>query len=204
MGDRDTNGEGPSSLVTCILERIAAGDGLAESELVEIVHGSLQRISQRLMYGERVDHTLQATALVNEAWLRLRGAIADGDFKSRRNFYTAAASAMRRVLIDHARARGRAKRGGGRDRITHQGLADLITYGSQEQVLLEEDAVASLEAEDARVGQVVRLRFYAGLGVDEVASILEISRRTVLNDWASARAWLYSTLADELPESESV
>jgi RNA polymerase sigma factor (TIGR02999 family) len=137
---------------------------------------------------------LQATALVHEAWLRLVG---DGEleaFDTRGHFYTAAAEAMRRILIDHARAKGSDKRGGKASRLPLD-VVDLAQSGDLDQTLALDDAVSRLEELDPEAGHVVRLRFYAGLEVDETARVLGLSPRTTARDWAFARAWLFQQLS---------
>lgn len=164
------------------------------------VYDELRAIAHARLRGERANVTLQSTELVHEAYMRLRSA--DGHrWESRGQFFAAAAEAMRRILIDRARARGRRKRGGDADgRPAHKLSLDLAEVAAladdddPETVLALDDAIERLSQQDARVAQVVRLRFYAGLSVEEVAEVLEASARTVLRDWAFARAWLYGEL----------
>jgi len=146
------------------------------------------------MKAERPDHTLQSTALVHEAYARLVGN-GEVDWKNRAHFFHAAAEAMRRILIEHARARSGPKRGGGRVRIPLDVL-DLATQDDPGQILALEEAVSRLEKKDAEAARVVRLRFYAGLSVEEVAKAIGISERTVKRDWAFARAFLVRALDD--------
>lgn len=161
-------------------------------DLVATVYAELHRLAQQRMRGERRSHTLQTTALVHEAWLRLSGA-PSGPPADRSRFLVAAAEAMRRVLIDHARRRGADKRGGHRVRAPLN-VADLVVSEDPGQVLALDEAIVRLAAEEPRVAAVVRLRFYAGLGVDETAAALGQSRRTVLRDWEYARVWLRDAL----------
>lgn len=168
------------------------------TELLALVYDHLKRIAGARMRGERADHTLQATALVHEAWVRLAGG-ADVAWTDRAHFYAAAAEAMRRVLIEHARARGRVKRGGGLQRKPLD-VVDLAVAADPDEILALDEAIGRLEEQDARAAEIVRLRFYAGLSVDETAQALGTSRRTVLREWAFARAWLYRTL--DVPEPE--
>jgi len=186
--------------LTQLLRRAAAGEAAAAEAALPIVYGELRRIARGRMAGERADHTLQATALVHETWLKLVG-MGDGQWSDRATFYQAAATAMRRILVDHARRRGRVKRGGGgasREPITLGGvaarqpdLADAATF------LQLDEEIGKLEASDPRAGSIVRLRFFGGLDVDETAAALGLSRRTVLREWAFARAQLWAALADE-------
>ena len=145
---------------------------------------------------ERTAHTLQATALVHEAWLRLERAGVDPTRVERAHFFFAAARAMREILIDHARARGRKKRGGDRRRI---GLSRLDLAADEEpaNLLAVDEAITRLEEVDARAAEIVRLRFFAGLEFAQIAELLGCSVRTVMRDWAWARAWLYDQLGDE-------
>lgn len=189
--------EGDDDL-TQLLRRAARGESAAAEAALPRVYRELRRIAQARMAGERADHTLQPTALVHETWLKLAG-MGDADWPDRATFYHAAATAMRRILVDHARRRGRQKRGGDaqREPITlgalparQPDLADAATF------LQLDEEIARLEREDPRAGAVVRLRFFAGLDVDETAAALGLSRRTVLREWAFARAQLWSALAD--------
>jgi RNA polymerase sigma factor (TIGR02999 family) len=190
--------------LTQLLRRAAAGEAAAADAVLPIVYGELRRIAKGRMAGERSDHTLQATALVHETWLKIVG-MGDGEWSDRATFYQAAATAMRRILVDHARRRGRQKRGGGaaRDPITlgaieapKPDLADAATF------LQLDEEIARLEQSDPRAGAIVRLRFFGGLDVDETARALGLSRRTVLREWAFARARLFEALAEREPEAK--
>jgi RNA polymerase sigma factor (TIGR02999 family) len=187
--------------LTQLLRRAAAGEHGAAEAVLPIVYGELRRIAKSRMAGERADHTLQATALVHETWLKLVG-MGDGEWSDRATFYQAAATAMRRILVDHARARRRQKRGGGiaREPVTLSGIASRQPdLGDAATFLQLDDEIVRLETEDPRAGAIVRLRFFGGLGVDETAEALGLSRRTVLREWAFARARLWSALADDAP-----
>lgn len=179
----------------------------AHSELAAAVYAQLRAIAQSQMTAERPSHTLSATALVHEAYMRLGkggwGAGGGGPAPtgstmspSRGAFLHAAAEAMRRILIEHARARGRVKRGGGAGRVSLENIGDVADLALAERddggdgIVAFDEAFRRLEEHDSRIAQVVRLRFYAGLTVEETASALEVSERTVNNDWAYARAWL--------------
>jgi RNA polymerase sigma factor (TIGR02999 family) len=156
------------------------------------VHDELRVIARARMNHERRDHTLQATALVNEVYLRLLGR--DGvKWAGRSHFFRAAADAMRKVLIDYARARGAQKRGGGRAALDISGLADAAAVEPAGLLALD-DVLSRLEGVDAQAAEVVRLKFYAGLGDEAVAETLGISERTVRREWAFARAWLRDAL----------
>lgn len=174
-----------------------AAGGRPDAALINRVYAQLRAIAQRHISAERPGHTLQATALVHEAFVRL--AEAGVNWSGPGAFYHAAAEAMRRILIDHARARGASKRGGGRRALTIDRILDLAEADDPDRVLALDGAVSRLEHEDARAAAVVRLRFYAGLTVDQTAEALGHSRRTVLRDWEFARAWL----VDELERSDA-
>lgn len=184
--------------LTELLRRAANGEAAAAETALPLVYRELRRIAQGRMAGERADHTLQATALVHETWLKLVG-MGAADWADRAAFYQAAATAMRRILVDHARRRTRQKRGGGRttEPVTVTGLAaKQPDLGCAATFLQLDEEIGKLEAEDARAGSIVRLRFFGGLGVDETAATLGLSRRTVLREWAWARARLFAALAD--------
>ena len=159
--------------------------------LLELVYDELRELARRRMASERAGHTLQATALVHEAWVKLVDAPADG-YQSRRHFYGAAAEAMRRVLVDHARKAKSQKRGGDLMRVTLG--ADLELELDPDQLLDVSNALDRLEAEDPRAAEVTRLRFFSGLAVEEIAQALELSERTVHREWTFARARLAELL----------
>jgi RNA polymerase sigma factor (TIGR02999 family) len=170
---------------------VSPGDGSPGGPaLLPVVYDQLRAIAKQRMAGERRDHTLQATALVHEAYLRL-SARPDLSFEDPACFYAAAAEAMRRILIEHARAAGREKRGGSRRRVgLPLNVVDLAADVDPEEILTLEDAIRRLAQEDPEVAKVVNLRFFAGLSVDETASALGVSASSVDRDWAYARAWL--------------
>lgn len=181
-----------------LLSRAGAGDDQAASALLPLVYEQLRRIAEVRMRGERRDHTLQPTALVHEAYARLVGA-GEVAWRGRGHFFVAAAEAMRRILVEHARARGRLKRAGGRARLKLDmgTVADLAGDDKAEEIIALDAALRRLQEQRPRVAQVVQLRFFAGLTVDETAAALGVSPRTVDLDWAFARAWLYDRLAGE-------
>jgi RNA polymerase sigma factor (TIGR02999 family) len=165
------------------------------------VYEQLRLIAARQMQNERVGHTLTATALVHEAYVRLAPSGLAGDDRAR--FYRAAAVAMRRVLIDHARRRGTAKRAGGAHRVRDlQSVLDLTVPERAEDVMALEGALSRLEGDDPRAAELVRLRFYAGLSGDEAAEVLGVSPRQADRDWAYARAYLLRAMRDEAAEDE--
>ena len=167
----------------------APGDG---GELLPLIYDELRGIASQRMGGERSDHTLQATALVHEAYVRLVDHRAG--WKDRRHFYSAAAEAMRRILIDHARKAKSQKRGGDRARLSIT-VAELVHHDDPDQLLALDDALTRLDREDPRAAEVARLRFYTGLGVEETALAMDISERTVMREWSYARARLAEFLS---------
>ncbi|MDP7008700.1 MAG: sigma-70 family RNA polymerase sigma factor [Phycisphaerales bacterium] len=164
------------------------------NELMPEVYEELRQIAERSMQHERANHTLQATALVNEIYLRL-GHQEEAKWQSRAHFFAAAAQSIRRILIDHARKKGANKRGGGRSRVP---LEDAIGIGGGDEVeLLDlDEALSELEQLDARAAKVVALRFFGGLNMEEVATVLGVSKRTAEGDWTTAKAWLRGRLEE--------
>lgn len=178
--------------VTLLLRRATEGDLGARERLAAALQDELRRIARGQLRRERTDHTLQATALVNEAWLRLAGD-GFGSIGDRQQFLRFAAQAMRSVLVDHARRRNAVKRGGG-ERI---GVLDeeLAVWDRSQVALLDLDAcLTRLEATDAQLARVVELRFFAGLGEQETGEVLGLTRRQVQHAWVLARAWLHREL----------
>ena len=184
----------PDNQVTTILAAIRHGDRKATDDLLPLVYDRLRRLAQQMMAQEKPGQTLQATALVHEAYLRLLG---DGaKWEDRRHFYAAAAQAMRRILVARARRRGRVKHGGGRKRLPLSDADATVEPESVDLVAVDE-ALRRLEKEDPRVAEVVLFRFYAGLSVEDTAKALEISPRTVRRDWTYAKAWLLEAMSDD-------
>jgi RNA polymerase sigma factor (TIGR02999 family) len=181
------------SEITGLLGDWAKGDGAAFERLAPLVLAELRRIASRQMQRERPGHTLQPTALVNEAFLRLAGGGAQA-WQDRAHFYAVCAQIMRRILIDHARAHGRDKRGGGAVMIPLDEAATLIQAQAVDVIALG-DALTALERLDPRKARIVDLRYFAGLGIDETADVLNISAMTVRREWTRAKAWLYRQLA---------
>jgi len=173
---------------------VAGGAEAAAEKLLPLVYEELRKLAAVRMHGERSDHTLQATALVHEAYARLATGH-NPPWANRAHFFHAAAEAMRRILIEHARARNGPKRGGDRKRLPVDVL-DLAEESDSEQILALEEAIARLEEQDPGAAKVVRLRFYAGLSVEETAEALDTSPRSVKRDWAFARAFLLRHLQD--------
>jgi len=184
---------GPSTHdVTLLLRAWGGGDKQALDRLTPLVYRELRRIAGRMMAAERPNHTLQATALVNEAYVRLVDT-QQVSWQDRAHFFALCARAMREILIDHARARGSAKRGGGEVALELE--EGLIAGRSPEANLLELDAALHRLAElDPRKSQVVELRFFGGLSLEETSEALKVSTKTVQRDWDIARGWLYREL----------
>jgi len=180
--------------VTQILRDLGDCPEAAEA-LLRLVYEQLRAIAQKRMAGERAGHTLEATALVHEAYMRLIGN-EEIAWQSRGHFFGAAAESMRRILIDHARKKGSQKRGGGRKALAIS-VVDLATEHDPGDILALDEAISTLASEDPRAAEVVRLRFYGGLSVEETAEALGVSERTVMREWAYARARLYQLLADD-------
>ena len=164
--------------------------------LVPVVYDELRTLAAAHLRRERTDHTLQPTDLVNEAYLRLVGA-RHPPWQDRGHFFRAAAEAMRRVLIEHARKRSRQKRGGGRVQVSLSAVGP-TSWDEPEQMLAVDEALRRLEEQDPRSAEVVQLRYFGGLSVQETADALELSERTVRREWVFARAWLQ----DALPEGD--
>lgn len=178
--------------VTRALHAAAEGNPDAANELLPLVYDQLLAIARHRMQRESPDHTLQPTALVNEAYLRLVGST-PLSWSSRAHFFRAAAQAMRRILIDHARRRGRDKRGGQMHRKPLDAI-DMALSGDHDQIIALDAALERLAKEDPRAAGIVELRFYAGLSVEDTGAALGLSERTVKREWAFARAWLYRAL----------
>ncbi len=165
---------------------------MSSHELLPVVYDELRNLARQRMAMERPGHSLQATALVHEAFMRIIGDRKEG-WTSRALFFAAAAEAMRRILNEHARHRGRAKDGGRCQRVTLSGI-DLAANDDLDQVVAVDEAVQRLQQADPRAADIVRLRFYAGLSEAETAAALDLSDRTVRREWAYARAWLFDAL----------
>lgn len=182
--------------VTRILSAIEHGDPRASEQLLPLVYAELRRIAAQRLTDEKSGQTLQATALVHEAYLRLVDVDHVQLWKSRGHFFAAAAEAMRRILIDRARGKGCIKRGGDWRRVDLDNL-DLVASASDDQVLTLDEAIEGLAAEDPVASSLVKLRYYAGLSIEQAAESLEISAATAYRHWAYARAWLLCALLDE-------
>jgi RNA polymerase sigma factor (TIGR02999 family) len=185
--------------VTRLLEAWQRGDARAGDELVPLVYGQLRRLAAVKLRRERGSHTLQATALVHEAWLRLmkqHGAT----WQNRGQFFAVAAQAMRRILVDHARRRLAGKRGEGVEPVDLDRLSNVLSHSlPDDRLVAVDEALERLAALDDRQARIVDLRFFGGFSIEETADALEISPATVKREWATARAWLFREIDGEAP-----
>jgi RNA polymerase sigma-70 factor (ECF subfamily) len=185
----------PTSQVTVLLKRLRNGDPAAAQQLVPLVIDELKRLARHYMRNERVGHTLQPTALVNEAYLRMAG-YRSLDWKSRSHFIGVAASVMRQILTDYARKRLAAKRGRDLEEIPLADLRDSISVEQSEELMALNEALDRLQKMNPRQSKIVEMRYFGGLSVPETAEVLGISPITVKRDWVVARAWLCAELKD--------
>ena len=180
-----------SSPITALLAQIGSGDKRAESALFDLVYDELRKLAANKMYGERSGHTLQTTALVHEAYLRL--VRQDNlQFNTRQHFFAIAAQTMRRILVDHARARLAEKRGGGN--LTNLDECAIVSPEPSAELVALDDALRRLAEFDSRQAKIVEMRFFAGMDEVEIGEVLGVSSRTVKRDWTIAKAWLYGEL----------
>lgn len=194
MADTESSGD-----LTKLLSEVAKGDKVAASQLVPLVYSEMRRLAAAYMRRERENHTLQATALVHEAYLKLVDQRTD--WQSRAHFFGVAAQVMRHILIDHARGHSRAKRGGAKEAVTlDEGL--VFSDEKSEELLALDEALQRLAKLDTRQAKVVEMRFFGGLTVEETAEALSISPITVKRDWSLARAWLYGELERQRHHAE--
>jgi RNA polymerase sigma factor (TIGR02999 family) len=183
------------SEVTRILSAIEQGDPSAAEQLLPLVYDELRQLAAQRLAQEKPGQTLQATALVHEAYLRLVDVDRVQRWDSRGHFFAAAAEAMRRILVDRAREKGRVKRGGKRKKLNIDAL-DLATTATPDQLLAVDEALAKLARDDPAAARLVELRYFAGLTVDEAGHALGISTATAYRHWNYARAWLHNELRD--------
>jgi RNA polymerase sigma-70 factor (ECF subfamily) len=177
--------------VTQLLAEWSSGNESALGELIPLVEKELHRLAHHYMRRERAGHTLQTTALINEAYLRL--AREKGHFQNRTHFFAVSANLMRQIMVDHARARNSAKRGGGLHKVSLDEAATVGDERAAELVALDE-ALQELGRAAPRQSRVVELRYFGGLSVEETAEVLKVHPNTILNDWREAKAWLYCVL----------
>jgi len=178
-----------------LLTAVRGGDQTKLPQLIELVYADLRKLAARYMDGERTGHTLQPTALVHEAFLKLIDQ-SQVDWRGRSHFFAVGAQAMRRILVNHAKSRGRIKRGGKLHKLS---LDDALTVSLDEDddVLALDEALEKLAAVDERQARIVELRFFGGLSVEETAEALGLSKRTVEREWTACRAWLRRELASQ-------
>ena len=186
-----------SGEITSLLKKVAAGDQDAAEELVPLVYDELRRIAGARLRRERPQHTLQATALVHEAYIKLAGQ-PDAKWKNRAQFFAVASQVMRRILVDYARIQLRRRRGGRPQRVP---LDDVVLVSSDctEELLTVHESLLKLEKLDPRQSRVVELRYFGGLSVDEIAEVVGVTPRTVARDLNMAKAWLYGDLSQRDP-----
>jgi len=192
------DGRGAQDEVGELLRAWSDGETSALEKLTPIVYDELHRLARRYMKGERPDHSLQTTALVNEAYMRLVD-YTRMQWQDRAHFFAVSAQVMRRILIEHAR-RHNLKRGGG---VPHVSLEEVASVGGNRagDLIALDDAMNTLARLDPRKAQVVEMRFFGGLNVDETADVLKVSAATVMRDWTFAKAWLYRELVGETPDA---
>ena len=184
-----------SEEVTRILVEIEEGDETAFERLLKAVYPDLRQLAARHLKGERLNHTLQPTALLNEAYLKLVDQ-RNNDWRSRDHFLAVASTAMRRILLHHARDRAAQKRGGDRNRISRFDLDSVFTEKAEDLIALD-DALERLAEFDEQGARIVELRFFGGLDVEETSRVLDVSKRTVERSWRLSRAWLRSQISDQ-------
>jgi len=182
--------------VTHILNRAQQGDLQAAGELLPLVYQELRRLAAQKMAGESPGQTLQPTALVHEAWLRLVGKNGEAQFQNRAHFFNAAAEAMRHILIDRARTRLARRHGGGQQRVNIEEVEIAVT-SDDDQLLAVNEALDKLAALDKATADLVKLRYFVGMTIEEVAQTLGVSESTANRDWAYARAWLFKEIKSQ-------
>ncbi len=189
----------PMANVTQILGQIESGDPAAAEHLLPLVYDELRKLAAQELRHEEPGQTLQATALVHEAYIRLVGVARSQEWNSRRHFFAAAAQAMRRILVDRARQKLSLKGGGGRARQDVE-KNELATAAAPAEVVAVHDALDALGAEDPVAAELVKLRYFAGFSIEEAAEILQVSRATAYRLWTYARVWLRDSLDDKRRE----
>lgn len=196
MADNEQANRDSSRPITLLLAQLRQGDKDAEARLIPLVYNELHRLARHYMRGERQGHTLQTSALVNEAYLRLMGEHGI-DWKNRAHFFGVSAQIMRRILVDHARSRDAQKRGGDAEKVS---LENAFVYSDEQswQVVAVHEALNKLSQWDGRQSQIVEMRFFGGLSVEETAEAMALSPTTVKREFQLAKAWLYGELSKSL------
>ena len=179
--------------ITRILDQVQHGDPKAAAELLPLVYDELRRVAAARMANGAPGHTLQPTALVHEAWLRLVGHDGDAQFQNRTHFFAAAAEAMRHILIDHARRKQALRHGGGQQRVDADDL-EIAAPADDDELLAVNDALDRLAQADPAKAELVKLRYFVGLTIEEAAAALAISEATAKRRWALAKAWLFNEI----------
>ena len=180
--------------VTLIIQAVAKGEASATDDLLPVIYSDLKRLASSRLANERAGHTLQPTALVHEAYMRLVGSNSD-TWENRAHFYGAAAEAMRRILIDHARRKKRKKRGGDAKRVQLDDIAEI--HSESDELLALDEALSELELLDKTKAELVKLKFFGRMKLDDAAKVLDIPSRTADRYWAYARAWLQRHIAEQ-------
>jgi RNA polymerase sigma factor (TIGR02999 family) len=193
-----TTGMASSHEVTELLIEWSEGSQAALDRLMPLIYGELRRIAARYMAAQRPTHTLQTTALIHEAYLRMAGK-SGSKWTNRAHFFGVAAKAMRHILVDHARTQSAACRGGSEKQAVTLDETALVSDANCREMLALDDALQALDTLSPRQSQVVELRYFGGLNNEEIAETLKISPETVMRDWRAARAWLYLQLQDPMP-----
>jgi RNA polymerase sigma factor (TIGR02999 family) len=194
MNDDPKPAEPSAGDITLLLQRIDRGDAQAADQILPLVYSELRKLAAAKMARESAAHTLQPTALVHEAWLRL-GGDAQTQWKNRAHFFAAAAEAMRRILIENARRRQAVRHGGGIEKVSANATGfDVASPEADEELLLLHQALDALAAHDARKAELVKLQHFVGLTVEESAAVLGITDRTARRDWVYARTWLFNEI----------
>jgi RNA polymerase sigma-70 factor (ECF subfamily) len=186
--------------VTSLLNKLAAGDQEAAAQLVPLVYEELRRLAAHRLRQERPDHTLQATALVHEAYVKL-SAQRDAKWQNRAQFFGVASQVMRRILVDYARGQQRIRRGGKQQKVSLDDVL-LVSPDRTEEVLTVHESLSRLEKLDARQARIVELRYFGGLTVEEIAEVVGLSSKTVMRELNVAKAWLYGDLKERDAEAE--
>jgi RNA polymerase sigma factor (TIGR02999 family) len=188
--------------VSRLIDAATAGDPKAAADLMPLIYGELRKLAAARMAAEAPGQTLTSTALVHEAYLRLVGGDQPQEWNGRGHFFAAAAEAMRRILVENARRKARAKHGGGRQRLDLDAI-QLAVDTSAEDLLTLDEALNNLAGRDDQVARLVELHCFAGLSIEQAAGVLGISIRTAYRDWGFARAWLYRAIRSSEPASEN-